>query len=89
MQLTFGGSALPVTMDLYKENGAWHGNVNSSIGSVTVNGVNVVGNRIKVSMTAENGAAYTLDIELKADKTLAGNWSGAGDGSNVTGRKIK
>jgi hypothetical protein len=90
LQLTFGGTALPIKMELYKENGAWHGSAgNPSVGVADVINVKVDGSRFRVTLTAQNNTTFALSFELRPDNTVTGTWEGNGDGSPVTGRKIK
>ena len=90
LRVTFGGSSTSATMELYKENGAWRGTVGiPNVGAAEVTNVVVDGRKFRVTMYAQNGMAFNLNFELHADNTVAGNWDGGGDGSPVTGRKIR
>ncbi len=90
LQVVFGGSPTAVAMELYKENGAWHGTVgNPDLGSAAVTGLSQEGRRFRLTLAAQTGDAITLTFELKQDNTVTGTWSGLGDGSQLTGRKVR
>ncbi len=90
LQIAFGGAPLAVTMELYKENGAWRGSVgNPNLGGADVTGLTQDGRKIRVTFVAQTGDPVTINFELKADDTVTGTWSGLGDGSQVTGRRVR
>ena len=90
LQIAFGGAPLAVTMELYKENGAWRGSVgNPNLGGADVTGLVQDGRKFRVTFVAQTGDPVTINFELKADETVTGTWSGLGDGSQVTGRRVR
>jgi hypothetical protein len=90
LQIVFGGAPLTVAMELYRENGAWRGSVgNPALGSADVTGLVQDGRKIRATFAAATGETFIFSFELKADNSVAGTWSGMGDGSQVAGRKVR
>lgn len=89
LQLSFGGQAMPITLELWKENDAWKGTAgNPSLGSANVVSLTQEGRAIRVNLSTE-GISYSMNLTVKEDKTIEGKWEGNGDGSPVTGKKTK
>ncbi|HKS07299.1 MAG TPA: hypothetical protein VJR92_13410 [Gemmatimonadaceae bacterium] len=90
MQLTFGGSPLPVTMELWKENGQWRGTVgNPNLGSADLSTFATEGRWFKGTFVVSGGPTFAFEVEVNMDNTVKGTWSGNGDGSGLTGKKTK
>jgi hypothetical protein len=93
LQITFGGQAMPITLELWKEKGAWTGTAgNPNLGTAAVTTVTQDGRSLKVGLRAdaESGPiTYSLSLTVKEDKTVDGTWEGNGDGSALTGKKTK
>ena len=90
LQLTFGGSPIPVTMELWKENGAWRGTVgNPNLGSADLSTLATEGRWFKGTFVVTGGPTFTFEVDVKADNSVTGTWSGNNDGSSLTGKKTK
>jgi hypothetical protein len=90
LQLTFSGGSLPVTLELWQENGQWRGwGGNSQVGSADLSDLRINGRSLRITLVAQNGPTFVMDLTVKADQTVEGSWSGGGDGSSISGRKTK
>lgn len=89
LQIAFGGQALPVALELWRENGKWYGTVNSSIGGADLSGFTQDGRKLQITLVAQGGPTFVLNLEVKTDNTVTGNWSGNNDGSPISGKKVK
>jgi hypothetical protein len=86
--LTAQGQAMTTTTRIEKkEDGTYTGTVNGDgIPPLPVNSVTVTGNKVKLSISAPDGSTAIIEMWVKGDD-ITGQWSMAGDGSNLTGKK--
>jgi hypothetical protein len=90
LNITFGGQAVPVALEMWKESGVWKGSAgNSQLGFANISAVVVEGRDVKITLVAENGPTFNMRINVKPDSTVTGTWEGNGDGSPITGKKTK
>ena len=89
LQIAFGGQSLPVALELWRENGKWYGTANSSIGGADLSGFTQDGRKLQITLLAQGGPTFELSLDVKADNTVTGTWSGNNDGSPITGKKVK
>ena len=89
LQIAFGGQALPVALEIWRENGKWYGTANSSIGGADLSAFTQDGRKLQITIVAQGGPTFVLNLDVKADNTVTGTWSGNNDGSPITGKKVK
>lgn len=89
LQITFGGQAMPIALQLYRDKDVWSGSAgNPNLGTASVTAVKLEGRTLRVDLAAD-GASFVMTLTVKEDNSVTGKWEGNGDGSPVTGRKTK
>ena len=86
--LTAQGQAFDFEMDLRRISGAEFGGVVTSTAfpPMNVNKATLMGNTMKLTVTAPTGDEATFNIVFEGD-VLTGDWSMPGDGSRISGRR--
>jgi len=86
--LTAQGNAMTTTTRIDKKpDGTYTGSVSGDgIPPLPVNSVTVTGNKVKLSISAPDGSEAIIEMWIKGDD-ITGQWSMAGDGSTITGKK--
>ena len=90
LQITFGGEQLPLAVELWRENGKWRGTATiTNLGGADLSELTQDGRKLKLTVVSQAGPSYVLNLQVSEDNTVAGEWSGGGDGSRITGKKVK
>jgi hypothetical protein len=86
--LTAQGNAMTTTTRIDKRtDGTYGGTVNGDgIPPLPVTSVTVTGNKVKLSLTAPDGSEAIISMVITGDD-ITGDWSMAGDGSKISGKK--
>ena len=87
--LTAQGNAMTtVTRIDKKADGGYTGTVTGDgIPPLPVNSVTVLGNKVKLSITAPDGSEAIIEMILTGDD-ISGRWSMANDGSTISGKRV-
>jgi len=90
LQITFGGQQLPLAVELWRENGKWHGTATiTNLGGADLSDLAQDGRKLKLTVVSSAGPSYVINLQVDSDNSVAGDWSGGGDGSRISGKKIK
>jgi len=86
--LTAQGNAMTTTTRIDRNpDGSFSGSVNGDgIPPLPVTSVTVAGNKVRLSITAPDGSEAIIEMWVTGDD-ITGQWSMAGDGSTLTGKK--
>jgi hypothetical protein len=84
------GQQLEVALDLYKlSDGKWAGTVSSALfPPFPISEATLTGKRMVISFVAPTGDPAKITLDFDGD-AAQGEWSMAGDGSKVAGRRTK
>jgi hypothetical protein len=88
VNLTAQGSPMMLTAKIDKRREGWGGQVTGDgVPLLPVKSVTVRGNTMRIVVTAPDGTDAIINIILTGTD-ITGDWSMAGDGSKVTGKKL-
>jgi uncharacterized membrane protein len=90
LQITAQGNAMAIQAVVAKnEDGTFGGTVTGdAFPPLTIKSVAVADRRVKLTIIAPDGGDALVDITVDENNDVDGQWSMAGDGSRVTGKKI-
>jgi hypothetical protein len=91
ISLSYGGQALGATLTVtQKDDGTYAGSLYvEQAGTIPFNTVSVSGNKVQASLSSPDGSNVGIEYTVEGD-ALSGSWrSSAGDGSQISGRRIK
>jgi hypothetical protein len=88
LTLTVGGQAMSMTFTVAKKADGTLAGVfrNAELGDLPTTGIKVEGRTMTIGVESPAGPA-NVTLTVKADNTVEGEWSMAGDGSKVSGKK--
>ena len=89
--LTYQGQAITVTLQLAKDgSGAWTGRIlPDQVPPIPLYDVRRTGDTFTASLTSPDGAAVALEFTITGDDVNGQFKSASGDGSPMTGKRIK
>jgi hypothetical protein len=90
LQITAQGNAMAIQAVVAKnEDGTFGGTVTGdAFPPLTIKSVSVADRHVKLTIIAPDGGDAIVDITVDENNDVDGQWSMAGDGSKVTGKKI-
>jgi hypothetical protein len=90
LQITAQGNAMAIQAVVTKnEDGSFGGTVTGdAFPPLTIKAVTVTERHLKLTIAAPDGGDAIVDVTVAEDNEVTGEWSMAGDGSKVTGKKI-
>ena len=89
LDVTIEGEAFKMAFTVAKKpDGTWGGLFkNDDIGDYPTKSFKLEGRTMTMTIETPGGPAMIV-LTVKADQTVEGEWSGAGDGSKITGKKV-
>jgi hypothetical protein len=87
LSIVVQGASMPSTIKIEKKDSTFVGSVSTdAYGTFEIASVKVSGKAITLIIYTQDGSPVTIALNLDGDQ-VTGEWSMAGDGSKVTGKK--
>lgn len=89
LSVAVGGQAMTMTFTVARKPDGTLGGVfkHEEMGSYSTTGFKVDGRRMTMSIETEGGPAMIV-LQVNAEQVVEGEWSMAGDGSKISGKKV-